>query len=123
MQHEAYGGGELSAGDHDRKLALDTVSLDGRCRIKRTPKSFASLHFQLVEGNLDHDWPVGQDSHSMCNRLAGGQARNHADVLRAEYGFYPARADTSEKAHLGPGGVSWQSEGSTARSLNVRRSG
>ena len=38
-------------------------------------------------------------------------------------GFYPARADTSEKAHLGPGGVSWQSEGSTARSLNVRRSG
>ena len=39
------------------------------------------------------------------------------------YGFYPARADTSEKAHLGPGGVSWQSEGSTARSLNVRRSG
>ena len=39
------------------------------------------------------------------------------------WGFYPARADTSEKAHLGPGGVSWQSEGSTARSLNVRRSG
>jgi len=38
-------------------------------------------------------------------------------------GFYPARADTSEKAHLGPGGVSWKSEGSTARSLSVRRSG
>ena len=43
--------------------------------------------------------------------------------LLASAGFYPARADTSEKAHLGPGGVSWQSEGSTARSLNVRRSG
>ena len=42
---------------------------------------------------------------------------------RGLVGFYPARADTSEKAHLGPGGVSWQSEGSTARSLNVRRSG
>ncbi|MCH2472617.1 MAG: GNAT family N-acetyltransferase [Gemmatimonadetes bacterium] len=38
-------------------------------------------------------------------------------------GFYPARADTSEKAHLGPGGVSWKSEGSTARNLSVRRSG
>ena len=38
-------------------------------------------------------------------------------------GFYPARADTSEKAHLGPGGVSWKSEGSIARNLSVRRSG
>ena len=44
-------------------------------------------------------------------------------LLGVSIGFYPARADTSEKAHLGPGGVSWQSEGSTARSLNVRRSG
>ena len=46
-----------------------------------------------------------------------------SDLDRFLKGFYPARADTSEKAHLGPGGVSWQSEGSTARSLNVRRSG
>ena len=36
-------------------------------------------------------------------------------------GFYPANADTSEKAHCGPGGVSWQSERDTARSSSVRR--
>ena len=84
MQHEAYGGGELSAGDHDRKLALDTASLDGRCRIKRTPKSFASLHFQLVEGNLDHDWPFGKDSDSVGDRPAEGQVGDHADVFRGE---------------------------------------
>ena len=51
-----------------------------------------------------------------CNRRSGLEVDH-------KLGFYPARADTSEKAHLGPGGVSWQSEGSTARSLNVRRSG
>jgi len=37
-------------------------------------------------------------------------------------GFYPASADTSEKAHLGSKGVSCQNEGSTARSSSVRRS-
>ena len=53
----------------------------------------------------------------------GGMATVYLAKDLKHNGFYPARADTSEKAHLGPGGVSWQSEGSTARSLNVRRSG
>ena len=36
-------------------------------------------------------------------------------------GFYPASADTSERAQIGPKGVSWRSEGSTAKSSSVRR--
>ena len=36
-------------------------------------------------------------------------------------GFYPVDADTSERGHLGPGGVSWENDGSTARNSSVRR--
>jgi hypothetical protein len=45
--------------------------------------------------------------------------RSH--LARYLEGFYPASADTSDKAHLGSKGVSCQNEGSTARSSSVRR--
>lgn len=47
----------------------------------------------------------------------------HRNCGRATVGFYPASADTSEKAHFGPKGVSWPSEGSTAKSSSERRWG
>ena len=36
-------------------------------------------------------------------------------------GFYPVNADTSKKPQNGAGGVSWQNERSTAKSLNAKR--
>jgi hypothetical protein len=38
------------------------------------------------------------------------------------HGFYPASADTSDKAQFGPKGVSWPSEGSSAKSSSARQS-
>jgi hypothetical protein len=54
-------------------------------------------------------------------RTLGEMERRINKHLVPSLGFYPASADTSEKVHFGPGGVSWQSERSTVMSSSVRR--
>ena len=78
-----------------------------------------------TDGYLQAEGDVPEDRWLLGSPVGwrGPWGTTYPPNLRLSVGFYPARADTSEKAHLGPGGVSWQSEGSTARSLNVRRSG
>ena len=64
-----------------------------------------------------------ENDHEILAYLSGKMRKHYIRVLAGDRvkGFYPANADTSEKAQFEPGGVSWQSEGSTAKSSSVRR--
>ena len=115
---------------------LDLLGINGAGRLVLFELKRGTLTRDAVAQILDYASDLrGRDPDEFAGLVEENSGKNgivriddFSDWYRGEFpdvsdGFYPARADTSEKAHLGPGGVSWQSEGSTARSLNVRRSG
>src|SRR5690606_2203931 len=82
------------------------------------------VHAELIEKvKVPVEYDSGRGPARPRITVRGKTKESIHEANHDQHGFYPGSADTSEKPHLGAGGVSWQrSAGSSVRSSSGKRS-